>query len=94
MVVNGVFFIRVAFAAWSVFARGVGTSDNADGPMNYFFEFASYLVPLGVLELYLRARASAGTVGRLATALILVALTAYMTAGTLAAIMVRRQILA
>jgi len=52
--------------------------------------FASYLLPLAVLELYLRARASASTLARFATAIVVVALTAYMTVGTFAAAMARR----
>jgi uncharacterized membrane protein len=88
MVVNGVFFIRVAMAAWSAFAPGVATH-----AVYYFFEFASYLLPLGVLELYLRARTSASTIARFATAILLVAFTAYMTLGTFAAAVVRRAIL-
>lgn len=88
MVVNGVFFIRVAMAAWSAFAPGVATQ-----AVFYFFEFASYLLPLGVLELYLRARTSAGTIARFAMAIVLVALTAYMVVGTFAAAMARRALL-
>jgi hypothetical protein len=85
VVVNGVFFIRVAMAGWSVFAPGVGVQ-----AVFYFFEFASYLLPLGILELYLRARSSPSAVARFATAIILVASAAYMTVGTFVAAMARR----
>jgi len=87
------FFIRVASAAWSVFTAGAGTGKGATGPMNYFFEFASYLLPLGVLELYLRGRASDRPIVRFATAILLVAFTAYLVAGILAATVARRKIL-
>lgn len=87
------FFIRVASAAWSVFTAGAWTGKGATGPMDYFFEFASYLLPLGVLELYLRGRASDRPIVRFATAMLLVAFTAYMIAGILAAAMARRRIL-
>jgi uncharacterized membrane protein len=91
MVVNGpALFIRVAVAAWSVLASGAGL--NGPGPMMYFFMFASYLVPLVVLELYLRVRTGAGTVARLAIALTLLAVTAYMAIGTYAAAIARRAI--
>ncbi len=95
MVVNGPgVFIRVGVAAWTVLASGVGLSGmNGPGPMMYFFMFASYLVPLGVLELYLRARASTGTIARFATAIVLLAFIAYMSVGTYAAAMTRRAIL-
>jgi len=93
MVVNGSgYFIRVAFAGWSVFTAGAGTGEHADGPMSYFFLFAAYLLPLAILELYLRVRASGGTVARFATAIAIVAFTAYLTAGTLAATMARRHL--
>lgn len=95
MVVNGPgLFIRVGAAAWSVLASGAGLDGNdGPGPMMYFFMFASYLVPLGVLELYLRARTSTGTIARLAIAIVLLAFTAYMSVGTFAAAMSRRAIL-
>ncbi len=95
MVVNGPgVFIRVGVAAWSVLASGVGLSRmNGPGPMMYVFMFASYLVPLGVLELYLRARTSIGTIARFAAAIVLVAFIAYMSVGTYAAAMTRRAIL-
>jgi hypothetical protein len=84
------FFVRVLYAGWSVFTAGAGTSKNMDGPVNYLFAFATYLLPLAILELYLRARASSSTVARFATAIVVVAFTAYTTVGTLAAAMARR----
>jgi uncharacterized membrane protein len=93
MVVNApALFIRVLAAAWSVLAPGVGMKAmNAPRPM-HFLLFASYLLPLGVLELYLRARTSTRAIPRLATAIVLLAFTAYMAVGTLAAAMARRAI--
>jgi len=94
MVVNGPgYFIRLATAGWSVFAPGVGMARFGDGPMNYFFKFASYLLPLAVLELYLRARAGSSAFARFATAIVIIALTAYTAAGTLAEAMARRVLL-
>lgn len=93
MAANGAgYFVRVLFAGWSVFAGGAGTTRDMTGPVNYIFEFASYLLPLAVLELYLRAR-TAGALARFATALVLVALTAYTVTGTLAGAMARRALL-
>jgi uncharacterized membrane protein len=83
-------FVRVAYGAWSVFARGAGTNEGMTGPTNFVFAFGSYLLPLAVLELYLRARASTGTIARFAVAVVVVAFTAYLTVGTLAATMSRR----
>jgi hypothetical protein len=94
MVANGAgYFVRVLYAGWSVFSAGAGTTGAMDGPVNYVFAFATYLLPLAVLELYLRARASASALARFATAIVVVACTAYMTVGTLAAAMSRRVIL-
>src|SRR5262245_52335819 len=72
MVVNApALFIRVISAAWSVLAHGVGMRGaDGPGPMVYVFLFASYLLPLGMLELYLRARAGVGAVPRFATAIL------------------------
>jgi len=94
MAVNGPgYFIRVATAGWSVLAPGLGTTRVGNGAMDYLLKFASYLVPLAVLELYLRARDGSSAIGRLATAIVIVFLTAYVTAGTLAAAMARRALL-
>jgi len=46
--------------------------------------FAQYLFPLGVLEIYLRAQARPGAMGRMATAGLLFILTLAMGAGTFA----------
>lgn len=92
LVVNGSgFFIRVATAAWSVFAPGVGIGKFGNGPMDYFWFFAAYLLPLGVLEIYLRGRDSARPVVRFATALVVVAFTAFTIAGILVAVVARRK---
>src|SRR5262249_3514456 len=90
MVANGSgYFIRIGTAGWSVFAAGVGTAKGS-GPMDYFFRFAPFLVPLAVLELYLRARDSASAIARFATAIAIVALTAYAPGATFAEVMAGR----
>jgi uncharacterized membrane protein len=91
MVANAAgFFVRVLYGGWSVFTAGAGTSKDMDGPINYLFAFAPYLLPLAVLELYLRARDSGSARARFATAIVVVAFTAYTTVGILAAAMARR----
>lgn len=95
MVVNAPgLFVRVGVAAWSALAAGAGLSNGASGPgpVMCFFMFASYLLPLALLELYLRARASAGTAARFAVAAVLLAFTVYASVGTYAAAMSRRAI--
>jgi hypothetical protein len=79
---NGVWFTRVAVFGWMTLNhRPVGMTDNMDGPVNYVIDFGCYLLPLAMLELYLRAKAGAGSTGRIATAGTLVALTAFMGVG-------------
>lgn len=79
---NAVLFIRIFNAAWQVVTDGVGTTGDMTGPMNYFFDFACYLVPLAVLELYLRARMNPRLRG--VTTLVLLLGTIYMVVGTVA----------
>jgi len=88
MVVNGVLFKRLLSFGWGKLTAG------ADMPgVDYVFEFGSYLIPLAVLELYLRAKASRSRNAQLATALVLLVVTAYMCVGTVAYTMwvVRKQ---
>jgi tetratricopeptide (TPR) repeat protein len=57
------------------------------GPFLTFMNFAQYLVPLAVLELYLRAKESRGALRRMATASVLFGLTLAMGAGIFAVAM-------
>lgn len=84
MVIEAVYFIRVFSSAWVVLTGGLGMTDGMDGPMNYFFELGQYLLPLAVLELYLRARASTRPSFRLATTLVVLLATVYIAVGTVA----------
>lgn len=83
MVVNAVFFIRILHAAWAVLTGGAGTTKDMDGPMNHFFQFGQFLLPLAVLELYLRAHASARPVLRATAVIVLVLSTVYLAIGIL-----------
>ena len=56
MVANGVFFIRIGVTAWMVLNQG-----RLSETVFYIFDFASYLLPLAVLELYLRAKDGGGS---------------------------------
>lgn len=82
LVANGVWFIRIGFFAWLALSHGRYAEE--------FFRvwgFGSYLVPLGVLELYLRAKDRAGAVGRFAVSGALLVLTALTGVGTFAVYM-------
>ena len=90
LAVGGVWFLRVAFAlSFLVFKGPVGFDPKTfEGPFLTFLSFAQYLVPLAVLELYLRAQDRWSGPGRLATATGLLALTVAMGIGIFAATMV------
>lgn len=84
MVANAVFFVRIFTFGWMLLTQGAGMTERMNGPMNHFLEFAAYLLPLAVLELYLRARASARPSLRFAAAFVLLLATVYMAMGTFA----------
>jgi hypothetical protein len=82
LVANAQWFTRVGFIAWVLVSRKLfGIGDRLDGQFFLIWGFGSYLLPLAVLELYLRANESAGPRGRLAVAGGLVALTMLMAVG-------------
>jgi hypothetical protein len=82
MVANGVWFLRVAMMGWVVLNQGPrGLTSDMSGPVDLALQFGCYLVPLGVLELYLRAQRSANaTTCRVVAALVAV-VTAIMATG-------------
>jgi hypothetical protein len=86
LAVSGVWFLRVGYMAWIIANQGaVGMTENLDGPFDTFNVFASFLLPLGVLELYFRAQDSERASPKLAMAgalLILTAVTALGVFGT------------
>jgi uncharacterized membrane protein len=79
VVMSGVLFKRLASFGWGVLAPGVNPP-----VMEYVFEFGSYLIPLAVLELYLRAKASPSRNAKRAAAVVLMVATGYMAVGTVA----------
>ncbi len=82
LVANAQWFIRVGTFAWIILMQGpVGMTDDSDGPFNVFADFGCYLLPLVVLELYMRAKDGAAPRGRLAMAGFLFALTVLMSIG-------------
>lgn len=86
LAVSGVWFLRVGYMAWIIANQGaVGMTENLDGPFDTFNVFASFLLPLAVLELYFRAQDSDHASPKLAMAgalLILTAVTALGVFGT------------
>jgi len=58
ILVSGVWFFRVGLMCWILLNQGpVGIGGKGfDGPFVRFWAFGCYLVPLALLELYLRAQ--------------------------------------
>ena len=89
LVVSASWFFRVAFfLTLAVFKGPIGFDPKTfSGPFLTFMSFAQYLVPLAILELYLRARDRPGAPRRIAMAAGLVVLTVVMGAGIVAVTM-------
>jgi len=83
LVVSASLFIRAGFFLSIFLNHGPFGFDPAtfSGPFLTFMTFAQYLVPLAVLELYLRAKESPGALQRMAVASVLIVLTLAMGAG-------------
>ena len=82
LVVSGSFFIRIMLFSWLMIFRGVGLDlMTFTGPVPTTLSFAQYLFPLAVLEIYFRAQDRPGAWRRIATAVMLIALTLAMIAG-------------
>jgi Predicted membrane protein (DUF2306) len=88
MVVNAVWFQRLGYMAWVILNHGpVGIGDHLDGPFDIIWGFSCYLVPLAVLEAYMRTRDHAGATGKAVMATALFGLTALMGVGIFGAYM-------
>ncbi|MCG8441619.1 MAG: hypothetical protein MI723_07420, partial [Caulobacterales bacterium] len=87
LLVNGVWFFRLGFGFWILVNGGSapGSTRALDGPFDVTLVFAQFLLPLAILEIYLRVRDRAGVAGRLAMAGGLLAVTAAMGAGVVMA---------
>jgi tetratricopeptide (TPR) repeat protein len=83
LVVSASIFIRAALFLTLALNHGPFGFDPGtfSGPFLTFIVFAQYLVPLAVLEFYLRAKEQGGTAARLAMAGVLFVLTLGMGAG-------------
>jgi hypothetical protein len=88
MVANGVWFQRIGYTAWMILNRGpVGIGRHMDGPFDIVWSFAAYLLPLAILEVYLRTRDHGTAPGKAAMAAALVTLTGVMGVGIFGAYM-------
>ena len=89
--VSASWFFRSAFSCRFLINKGPFGFDPTTfrGPFLTFMTFAQYLVPLAVLEIYLRAQDRPGALRRVATAGMLFVLTLVMVAGLFAVAMVQ-----
>jgi len=82
MMVSGVWFLRVGIMAWIILNQGpVGMTDSLSGPADIALVFASVLVPLAVLEIYLAAQRSRQPSHKIAASALVLAMTALMAIG-------------
>lgn len=82
IMVSGVWFTRVIYGVLRVVPGDTpGTADDMSGPTNIVIGFASYLLPLAVLEIYLLAGRSPGAPGRFAAAGLVLAASAATAIG-------------
>jgi uncharacterized membrane protein len=89
LVVSASLFIRAGLFLSLFLNHGPFGFDptTLSGPFLTFLSFAQYLLPLAILEIYLRAQARAGAPGRFATAAGLLVLTVAMAVGIFAVTM-------
>lgn len=83
LVSNAQWFLRVGVFAYFVVNMGLGNKVRFSDPFLSFWVFGCYLVPLAVLEVYLRTKDRAGPAGRTVVAIGLIVLTLLMAAGAL-----------
>jgi hypothetical protein len=88
LVASASWFFRLGFFLTLVVFGPIGFDPTTfSGPLLTFWSLAQYLLPLGVLELYLLAQKHPGTARRMATAVVLFVLTLAMGAGIAAVTM-------
>jgi hypothetical protein len=81
--VTSALFIRASFVLWTLIFRGPYGYDpvTLSGPLPTFLAFGQYLVPLAVLELYMRVRDGGGPALRMSMAAGLFVLTLLFAGG-------------
>jgi hypothetical protein len=65
---SGVWFMRLGYIIWGIGTGGLGIGEAMDGPFDIFLGFGNVLVPLAILEIYLRIDASGSRRARLGMA--------------------------
>jgi len=74
LLANGVLFLRLGYMAWIIINQGpVGIAKGGGGWFDISWKLGSFLLPLLILEIYLRVKQSGGTSAKFATSVLLVA---------------------
>jgi len=82
IMVSGVWFLRVGIMAWIILNQGpVGMTKSLSGPADIALVFASFLVPLAMLEIYLEAQRSHNAFHKLAASALVLTMTGLMAIG-------------
>jgi Predicted membrane protein (DUF2306) len=69
IVASGVWFLRLGYMAWIIINQGpVGIGKNGTGPFDILWGFGMFLLPLAILEIYLRAKDNGSSFAKFATA--------------------------
>jgi uncharacterized membrane protein len=85
IVANAVWFMRLGYMIWGIGTGGVGIGDAMNGPYDYFLAFGNSLVPLALMETYLRVQEGASDRARTLMAAGLVACALLTIGGSVAA---------
>ncbi|WP_229374339.1 DUF2306 domain-containing protein [Fibrella rubiginis] len=81
LLVNGVWFFRVMLMAWILLNGGPVGMSHGNGPVDLLLAFADSLLPLAVLDLYLRSQKSRRSPQKVVMAIVLGLLTLLMGVG-------------
>jgi hypothetical protein len=88
IVASGVWFMRIGYMTWLIVNQGpVGIARDGTGWFDLFWAFATFLLPLAMLELYLYAQVRGGPRSKLAIATVLFGATMLMAVGIFGAFM-------
>lgn len=88
IVANAVWFMRLGYMIWGIGTGGIGIGDAMDGAYDYFLAFGNSLVPLAIMEMYLRVEAGESDRARYLMAAALVTCALLTIGGSVAAWMV------
>jgi hypothetical protein len=90
VVVGGVWFLRLGYGLLAIIFQGPipGATNNLTGPTDVALGWASYLLPLAVLQLYFWSKDSGGAVTNNVMAIALIACSVATAVGTFGAAMI------